>query len=135
MVIKPATVLQQQAPVDHSTINIPPRSIICFVVHVFTRAKLQIIIKGKKKNLPMWSYSMHCLSPAIVLGPLQSVMQDLHSDDNDEDSEEDDDDYDMDSDVERPAHTHLTHHPRRLVSAHNRPACGTQRHKHPILIG
>lgn len=50
-----------------------------------------------------------------VLGPLQSVMQDLHSDDNDEDSD-DDDDNDMDSDVERPAHTHLTHHQRRLVS-------------------
>ncbi|XP_074480174.1 protein AF-9 isoform X4 [Sebastes fasciatus] len=48
-----------------------------------------------------------------VLGPLQSVMQDLHSDDNDDDSE-DDDDNDMDSDVERPAHTHLTHHQRRV---------------------
>ncbi|XP_028992743.1 protein AF-9 isoform X2 [Betta splendens] len=45
-----------------------------------------------------------------VLGPLQSVMQDLHSDDNDEDSE-DDDDNDMDSDVERPTHTH---HQRRV---------------------
>lgn len=49
-----------------------------------------------------------------VLGPLQSVMQDLHSDDNDEDSE-DDDDNDMDSDAERPpTHTHLTHHQRRV---------------------
>ncbi|XP_028285461.1 protein AF-9 isoform X2 [Parambassis ranga] len=48
-----------------------------------------------------------------VLGPLQSVMQDLHSDDNDGDSE-DEDDNDMDSDVERPAHTHLTHHQRRV---------------------
>ncbi|XP_047426131.1 protein AF-9 isoform X2 [Mugil cephalus] len=48
-----------------------------------------------------------------VLGPLQSVMQDLHSDDNDGDSE-DDDDNDMDSDAERPAHTHLTHHQRRV---------------------
>nr|XP_020450650.1 protein AF-9 isoform X4 [Monopterus albus] len=48
-----------------------------------------------------------------VLGPLQSVMQDLHSDDNDDDSE-DDDDNDMESDVERPAHTHLTHHQRRV---------------------
>lgn len=56
-----------------------------------------------------------------VLGPLQSVMQDLHSDDNDEDSE-DDDDNDMDSDVERPAHTHLTHHQRRLVNGLNEPA-------------
>ncbi|KAL7375016.1 hypothetical protein ABVT39_010708 [Epinephelus coioides] len=54
-----------------------------------------------------------------VLGPLQSVMQDLHSDDNDEDSE-DDDDNDMDSDVERPAHTHLTHHQRRLVHGHKK---------------
>ncbi|CAJ1086528.1 protein AF-9 isoform X1 [Xyrichtys novacula] len=48
-----------------------------------------------------------------VLGPLQSVIQDLHSDDNDEDSE-DDDDNDMDSDGERPAHTHHTHHQRRV---------------------
>ncbi|KAK5848740.1 hypothetical protein PBY51_006332 [Eleginops maclovinus] len=48
-----------------------------------------------------------------VLGPLQSVMQDLHSDDNDDDSE-DDDDNDMDSDMERPAHTHHTHHQRRV---------------------
>ncbi|XP_008317202.1 protein AF-9 isoform X1 [Cynoglossus semilaevis] len=48
-----------------------------------------------------------------VLGPLQSVMQDLHSDDNDEDSEEDDDN-DMDSDMERLAHTHITHHQRRV---------------------
>ncbi|XP_029932541.1 protein AF-9 isoform X2 [Myripristis murdjan] len=48
-----------------------------------------------------------------VLGPLQSIIQDLHSDDNDEDSE-DDEDNDMDSDVERPAHTHLTHHQRRV---------------------
>ncbi|XP_061815269.1 protein AF-9 isoform X1 [Nerophis lumbriciformis] len=48
-----------------------------------------------------------------VLGPLQSVMQDLHSDDDDNDSE-DDDDLDLDSDAERPAHTHLTHHQRRV---------------------
>ncbi|KAM9836892.1 protein AF-9 [Aulostomus maculatus] len=48
-----------------------------------------------------------------VLGPLQSVMQDLHSEDNDEDSE-DDDDNDLDSDVERAPHTHLTHHQRRV---------------------
>ncbi|XP_031155641.1 protein AF-9 isoform X2 [Sander lucioperca] len=48
-----------------------------------------------------------------VLGPLQSVMQDLHSDDNDEDSDNDND-HDMDSDGERPAHTHLTHHQRRV---------------------
>ena len=51
-----------------------------------------------------------------MLGPLQSVMQDLHSEDNDDDSE-DDDDNDGDSDAERPAHTHLTHHQRRLVTA------------------
>lgn len=44
-----------------------------------------------------------------VLGPLQSVMQDLHSDDNDEDSE-DEDDQDIDSDMERPAHAHHHHH-------------------------
>ncbi|XP_034092515.1 protein AF-9 isoform X1 [Gymnodraco acuticeps] len=48
-----------------------------------------------------------------VLGPLQSVMQDLHSEDNDDDSEEDDDN-DMDSDMERPANTHHTHHQRRV---------------------
>ncbi|XP_068443624.1 protein AF-9 isoform X2 [Clinocottus analis] len=48
-----------------------------------------------------------------VLGPLQSVMQDLRSDDNDDDSE-DDDDNDMDSDMERPAHAHHTHHQRRV---------------------
>lgn len=48
-----------------------------------------------------------------VLGPLQSVMQDLHSDDNDDDSE-DDDDNDIDSDVERPAQTHHSHHQRRV---------------------
>uniref|UniRef100_A0A3B4XP69 MLLT3 super elongation complex subunit n=1 Tax=Seriola lalandi dorsalis TaxID=1841481 RepID=A0A3B4XP69_SERLL len=52
-------------------------------------------------------------SSFTFLGPLQSVMQDLHSDDNDEDSE-DDDDNDMDSDMERLAHTHLTHHQRRV---------------------
>ncbi|TNN41838.1 Protein AF-9 [Liparis tanakae] len=40
-------------------------------------------------------------------------MQDLQSDDNDDDSE-DDGDHDMDSDAERPAHTHLTHHQRRV---------------------
>ncbi|XP_054608425.1 protein AF-9 isoform X3 [Dunckerocampus dactyliophorus] len=48
-----------------------------------------------------------------VLGPLQSVMQDLHSENNDDDSE-DDEDLDLDSDAERPAHTHLTHHQRRV---------------------
>ncbi|XP_061566449.1 protein AF-9 isoform X2 [Cololabis saira] len=47
-----------------------------------------------------------------VLGPLQSVMQDLHSDDND--SEDDDDDNDLDSDAERAAHTHPAHQQRRV---------------------
>ena len=65
-----------------------------------------------------------CVLSHKVLGPLQSVMQDLHSDDNDEDSE-DDDDNDMDSDMERLAHTHLTHHQRRLVNGHNHCVKGT----------
>lgn len=60
-----------------------------------------------------------CCVSHIVLGPLQSVMQDLHSDDNDEDSEDDDDNH-MDSDVERPTHTHLTHHQRRLAHGNSR---------------
>ncbi|XP_077445825.1 protein AF-9 [Stigmatopora argus] len=38
-----------------------------------------------------------------VLGPLQSVMRDFHSDDNDDDSG-DDDDQDLDSDADRPPH-------------------------------
>lgn len=64
-----------------------------------------------------------------VLGPLQSVMQDLHSDDNDDDSE-DDDDNDMDSDMERPAHTHLTHHQRRLVNGLKSPTNCNHRHSY-----
>ncbi|KAF7207335.1 protein AF-9 isoform X1 [Nothobranchius furzeri] len=44
-----------------------------------------------------------------VLGPLQSVMQDLQSD-NDEEEDSEDNDNDADSDAERLAHTHLTHH-------------------------
>ncbi|KAM4612276.1 protein AF-9 [Polymixia lowei] len=48
-----------------------------------------------------------------VLGPLQSIIQDLNSEDNDDESE-DDDDNDMDSDLERPVHAHLTHHQRRV---------------------
>ncbi|XP_033890270.3 protein AF-9-like isoform X1 [Acipenser ruthenus] len=48
-----------------------------------------------------------------VLGPLRSIMQDLHSDDNEEDSEEEDDN-DNDSDVERPVHVHMTHRNRRV---------------------
>lgn len=71
-------------------------------------------MEEQNNSLPMSSFvSLSHLY--TVLGPLQSVMQDLHSDDNDEDSE-DDDDNDMDSDMERPAHTHLTHHQRRLVN-------------------
>ncbi|KAK1174955.1 protein AF-9-like isoform X1, partial [Acipenser oxyrinchus oxyrinchus] len=53
-----------------------------------------------------------------VLGPLRSIMQDLHSDDNEEDSEEEEeeeeDDNDNDSDVERPVHMHMTHRNRRV---------------------
>ncbi|XP_030579048.1 protein AF-9 isoform X1 [Archocentrus centrarchus] len=65
-----------------------------------------------------------------VLGSLQSVMQDLHSDDNDDDSEDDNDD--MDSDTDRAAHAHLTHHQRRVSlsdgsendsSSHSPPSC------------
>lgn len=48
-----------------------------------------------------------------VLGPLRSVIPDLHSDENEEDSEEDDDN-DMDSDLERPVHTQMTHRHRRV---------------------
>ncbi|XP_028330467.1 protein AF-9 isoform X2 [Gouania willdenowi] len=47
-----------------------------------------------------------------VLGPLQSVIPDLHSDDNGNESE--DEGHGMDSDTDRPAHTHLTHHHRRV---------------------
>ncbi|XP_036968815.1 protein AF-9 isoform X1 [Acanthopagrus latus] len=72
-----------------------------------THHKRQVVdfIIRKRVALPATTHT--------VLGPLQSVMQDLHSDDNDDDSE-DDDDNDMDSDVERPPHTHLTHHQRRV---------------------
>ncbi|XP_008433130.1 protein AF-9 isoform X2 [Poecilia reticulata] len=48
-----------------------------------------------------------------VLGPLQSVVQDLQSDDNDDDSDELED-HDMDSDAERPTQTRLTHHQHRV---------------------
>ncbi|XP_037537553.1 protein AF-9 [Nematolebias whitei] len=41
-----------------------------------------------------------------VLGPLQSVMQELQSDEDDEDSEDNDDD--MDTDADRPAHRDLS---------------------------
>ncbi|CAB1345171.1 unnamed protein product, partial [Coregonus sp. 'balchen'] len=49
-----------------------------------------------------------------VLGPLRSIIHDLHSDDNEDESEEEDDDNDMDSDLERPMHTHMTHRQRRV---------------------
>ncbi|XP_035280670.1 protein AF-9 isoform X5 [Anguilla anguilla] len=48
-----------------------------------------------------------------VLGPLRSIIQDLHSEDNEEESE-DDDDNEADSDLERPLHTHLSHRHRRV---------------------
>uniref|UniRef100_A0A3Q4MLP0 MLLT3 super elongation complex subunit n=1 Tax=Neolamprologus brichardi TaxID=32507 RepID=A0A3Q4MLP0_NEOBR len=48
-----------------------------------------------------------------VLGPLQSVMQDLHSDDDDDDDSDDDD---VDSDTDRAGHARLTHHQHRLVT-------------------
>ncbi|XP_016398553.1 protein AF-9-like [Sinocyclocheilus rhinocerous] len=48
-----------------------------------------------------------------VLGPLRSVIADLHSDEIEEDSEEEDDN-DMDSDMERPLHTQMTHRHRRV---------------------
>lgn len=48
-----------------------------------------------------------------MLGPLQSVMQDLHSEDNEEDSDDDDDN---DSDAERPAHVG---HPLRRSETHD----------------
>uniref|UniRef100_A0A3P9NAM8 MLLT3 super elongation complex subunit n=1 Tax=Poecilia reticulata TaxID=8081 RepID=A0A3P9NAM8_POERE len=49
----------------------------------------------------------------VMLGPLQSVVQDLQSDDNDDDSDELED-HDMDSDAERPTQTRLTHHQHRV---------------------
>ncbi|XP_065131520.1 protein AF-9 isoform X1 [Paramisgurnus dabryanus] len=48
-----------------------------------------------------------------VLGPLRTVIPDLHSDENEDESEEDDDN-DLDSDVERPLHTQMTHRHRRV---------------------
>uniref|UniRef100_A0A673HXB5 AF-9 ANC1 homology domain-containing protein n=1 Tax=Sinocyclocheilus rhinocerous TaxID=307959 RepID=A0A673HXB5_9TELE len=55
-----------------------------------------------------------CLSYSpVVLGPLRSVIADLHSDEIEEDSEEEDDN-DMDSDMERPLHTQMTHRHRRV---------------------
>lgn len=77
------------------------------LLRVFKCAPFEVLIL-RSGNDPNFHF-------CTVLGPLQSVMQDLHSDDNDDDSE-DDDDNDMDSDMERPAHTHLTHHSRRSVN-------------------
>ncbi|KAM9500383.1 protein AF-9 isoform 2-T2 [Clarias gariepinus] len=48
-----------------------------------------------------------------VLGSLQAIIPELHSDDNEDESEEEDDN-DMDSDMERPLHTHTTHRHRRV---------------------
>uniref|UniRef100_A0A3P9A7E0 MLLT3 super elongation complex subunit n=1 Tax=Esox lucius TaxID=8010 RepID=A0A3P9A7E0_ESOLU len=51
-----------------------------------------------------------------VLGPLRSIIHDLHSDDNEDDSDEDPDN-DVDSDLERPMmHAHMVHHRHRRVS-------------------
>ncbi|XP_053484842.1 protein AF-9 isoform X1 [Ictalurus furcatus] len=48
-----------------------------------------------------------------VLGPLQTIIPDLHSDENEDESEEEEDN-DLDSDMERPLHTHMTHRHRRV---------------------
>ncbi|KAI5609582.1 protein AF-9 isoform X1 [Silurus asotus] len=48
-----------------------------------------------------------------VLGPLQTIIPDLHSDDNEDESEEEEDN-DIDSDMDRPLHTHMTHRHRRV---------------------
>ncbi|XP_049609297.1 protein AF-9 [Syngnathus scovelli] len=68
---------------------------------------------------PASSSSSSCFAPTQhkrqVLGPLQSVTQDPHSDDHGDNSEEDDD-LDLDSDAERPAHVHISHHHQRRVS-------------------
>ncbi|KAJ8262544.1 hypothetical protein GJAV_G00167610 [Gymnothorax javanicus] len=48
-----------------------------------------------------------------VLGPLRSIIQDLHSEDNEEESE-DDEEHEAESDLERPVHTHLSHRHRRV---------------------
>lgn len=53
----------------------------------------------------------------IVLGPLQSVMQEVHSDNNEDSDGEDDNE--MDSDADQPALAHLRNHQRRLVNDHN----------------
>lgn len=48
-----------------------------------------------------------------VLGPLRTVIPDLHSDENEEESE-DGNDNDLDSDMERPLHTQMTHRHHRV---------------------
>lgn len=58
------------------------------------------------------SNSVNLCCAHSVLGPLQTIIPDLHSDDNEDDSEEEEDN-DMDSDMERPLHTHMTHRHRR----------------------
>ncbi|XP_024290537.1 protein AF-9 isoform X1 [Oncorhynchus tshawytscha] len=76
-----------------------------------------------------------------VLGPLRSIIHDLHSDDNEDDSEEDDnDDNDMDSDLERQMHTHMTHRHRRVSlsdgteSENSSAPSPHSRHEPPPLI-
>ncbi|KAM9826798.1 protein AF-9 [Neosynchiropus ocellatus] len=83
-----------------------PASSSCSSGFASSQHKRQVVdLIIRKRALPATTHT--------VLGPLQSVMRDLHSDDNEDDSEEDED-HDMDSDSERPAHTHLTHHQRRV---------------------
>uniref|UniRef100_A0A673VZ71 MLLT3 super elongation complex subunit n=1 Tax=Salmo trutta TaxID=8032 RepID=A0A673VZ71_SALTR len=76
-----------------------------------------------------------------VLGPLRSIIHDLHSDENEDDSEEEDnDDNDMDSDLERPMHTHMTHRHRRVSlsdgteSENSSAPSPHSRHEPPPLI-
>lgn len=64
-----------------------------------------------------------------VLGPLQSVMQDLNSDENEDDSE--DEEEDVDSEADRPAHTHLTHHQRRVSLSDGSESDGSSPSRHP----
>ncbi|XP_046905295.1 protein AF-9 isoform X2 [Hypomesus transpacificus] len=70
-----------------------------------------------------------------VLGPLQSIMQDLHSDDNVEEPEEEEDN-EADSDLEWPMHTHMTHCHRRISlsdgsESENSPAPSPLSHNNP----
>ncbi|XP_019714034.1 protein AF-9 isoform X2 [Hippocampus comes] len=73
-----------------------------------------------------------------VLGPLQSVMRDLHSDDHDDNSE-DQDDLDLDSEAERPAPIHVSHHQRRVSLSDGSESDGSapsppSRHDAPALF-